>query len=231
MLTLGLLMFFKLQQMPNDALVENAIRMYSLAFVPMAFSTMLLFYYEGIERTVESGIITVISEFLGPLIFTYILYPFIGITSVWLSFPLGFVLSIVVVYIYVRIVERKDSEYSGLFFIRKGLIEKTRNYTLESKNDYVKSEMYNQLGSLNADNSSIETLDKIINTIFDSNNEKVHLEILLIDYDDKITVNMKDEGEREVMKDIEKSFSQDNIKVSEVLGFNNIEYLIKKVNE
>jgi Na+-driven multidrug efflux pump len=227
----GLLMFFKLQQMPNDALVENAIRMYSLAFVPMAFSTMLLFYYEGIERTVESGIITVISEFLGPLIFTYILYPFIGITSVWLSFPLGFVLSIVVVYIYVRIVERKDSEYSGLFFIRKGLIEKTRNYTLESKNDYVKSEMYNQLGSLNADNSSIETLDKIINTIFDSNNEKVHLEILLIDYDDKITVNMKDEGKREVMKDIEKSFSQDNIKVSEVLGFNNIEYLIKKVNE
>jgi hypothetical protein len=192
---------------------------------------MLLFYYEGIERTVESGIITVISEFLGPLIFTYILYPFIGITSVWLSFPLGFVLSIVVVYIYVRIVERKDSEYSGLFFIRKGLIEKTRNYTLESKNDYVKSEMYNQLGSLNADNSSIETLDKIINTIFDSNNEKVHLEILLIDYDDKITVNMKDEGKREVMKDIEKSFSQDNIKVSEVLGFNNIEYLIKKVNE
>jgi Na+-driven multidrug efflux pump len=224
----GLLMFFKLQQMPNDALVENAIRMYSLAFVPMAFSTMLLFYYEGIERTVESGIITVISEFLGPLIFTYILYPFIGITSVWLSFPLGFVLSIVVVYIYVRIVERKDSEYSGLFFIRKGLIEKTRNYTLESKNDYVKSEMYNQLGSLNADNSSIETLDKIINTIFDSNNENVHVEILLIDYGDKITINMKDEGKREVLKDIEKSFSEDNIKVSEVLGFNNIEYVINR---
>jgi O-antigen/teichoic acid export membrane protein len=224
----GLLMFFKLQQMPNDALVENAIRMYSLAFVPMAFSTMLLFYYEGIERTVESGIITVISEFLGPLIFTYILYPFIGITSVWLSFPLGFVLSIVVVYIYVRIVERKDSEYSGLFFIRKGLIEKTRNYTLESKNDDVKSEMFSHLESLNADSSSIETLDKIINTIFDSNNEKVHVEILLIDYDEKITINMKDEGKREVMKDIEKSFSKDNIKVSEVLGFNNIEYEINR---
>ena len=35
--------------MPNDALVENALRIYSLAFIPMAFSTMLLFYYEGIE--------------------------------------------------------------------------------------------------------------------------------------------------------------------------------------
>lgn len=222
----GLLMFFNLSQMPNDSLFENALRIYSLAFMPMAFSTMLLFYYEGIERTVESGIITVISEFLGPLMFTFILYPFIGITSIWVSFPLGFVFTIVVVAVYVRIVERNDSEYSGLFFIRKGLIEKTRNYTLESKNDAMKDEMVNHLKSLNVDSSSLETLDNIINTIFDSNDEKVHVEILLIDYGDKITINMKDEGKREVLKDIEKSFSQDDIKVSEVLGFNNIEYTI-----
>ena len=224
----GLLIFFNLHQMPNDALVENAIRIYSLSFVPIAFSTMLLFYYEGIERTVESGILTIISELLGPLMFTYLLFPYIGITSVWLSFPLGVVLSIAVVAIYIKIVQRKDSEYSGLFFIRRGLIEKTRNYTLESKNDDMKSEMFNHLESLNADNSSIETLDKIINTIFDSNKEKVHVEILLIDYGDKITINMKDEGDREVMKGIEKSFSQDNIKVSEVMGFNNIEYVINR---
>ena len=224
----GLLIFFKLHQMPNDGLVENAIRIYSLAFIPMAFSTMLLFYYEGIERTVESGIITIISEFLGPLMFTYILFPYIGITSVWVSFPLGFVLSIVAVAIYVRIVERKDSEYYGLFFIKKGLIEKTRNYTLESKKDSAKSEMFNHLKSLNTDNSSIDTLDKIINTIFDSNNEKLHMEILLIDYGDKITINMKDEGKREVIKKKKKSFSQDSIKVSEVLGFNNVEYEINR---
>ena len=227
----GLLMFFNLSQMPNDALVENALRIYSLAFIPMVFSTMLLFYYEGIEKTVESGIITVISELLGPLIFTFILYPFIGITSVWVSFPLGFILSVVVVAIYVKVVERKDSEYYGLFFIRKGLIEKTRNYTLESKDDGMSTEMYNHLKTLNVDSSSLETLEKIINTIFDSNDEKVHVEILLVDYDDKIAVNMKDEGKREVLKDIEKSFSQDNVKVSEVLGFNNIEYTIKKVKD
>ena len=227
----GLLMFFNLNQMPNDSLVENALRIYSLAFIPMVFSTMLLFYYEGIEKIVESGIITVISELLGPLIFTFILYPVIGITSVWVSFPLGFILSIVVVAIYVKVVERNDCEYEGLFFIRKGLIEKTRNYTLESKNDDVKSEMFNHLKSLNVADSYLKTLDNIINTIFDSNDEKVHVEILLIDYDDKIAVNMKDEGKREVLKDIEKSFSQDNVKVSEVLGFNNIEYTIKRVNE
>lgn len=86
--------------------------------------------------------------------------------------------------------------------------------------------MFSHLETLNVDDSSIETLSNIIDTIFDSNNEKVHVEIVLIDYDDKITINMNDEGKREVMKDIEKSFSQDNVKVSEVLGFNNIEYEI-----
>ena len=150
------------------------------------------------------------------MIFTFILYPFIGITSVWVSFPLGFVLSIVAVAFYVKWIERKDSEYYGLFFIRKGLIEKTRNYTLESKDDGRTTEMFNHLKTLNVDSSSLETLDKIINTIFDSNDEKVHVEVLLVDYDDKITVNMKDEVKREVMKEIERSFLQDNIKVSEV---------------
>ena len=51
------------------------------------------------------------------------------------------------------------------------------------------------------------------------------------DYNDKIAINMKDEGKREVIKNIEKSFSQDRIKVSEVLGFNNIEYTIKNVKD
>ena len=224
----GLLMFFNLSHMPNDGLVENALRIYSLSFVPMAFSSILIFYYESIERTVESGIVSSISALVGPLAFTFVLYPLIGITSVWVSFPLGFVLSILVVWIYVRIVERKDSEYSGLFFIRKGLIEKTRNYTLESKNGDSKAEMFSHLKSLNVDGSYLETLDRIINTIFDTNYGKVHVEILLIDYDDRITVNMKDEGKREVIKNIEKDFSDDNIKVSEVLGFNNIEYEVNK---
>ena len=107
------------------------------------------------------------------------------------------------------------------------MIEKTRNYTLKSKNDNEKTEMFNHLESLNIDSSSCETLNKLINMIFDLNDENVSIDILLIDYGDKITVNMKDEGKREVLENIEKTFSQDNVKVSEVLGLNNIEYTIK----
>ena len=91
--------------------------------------------------------------------------------------------------------------------------------------------MFNHLKSLNVDFSSSETLNKIINMIFDLNDENINVEILVIDYGDKITVNMKDEGKREVIENIEKTFSQDNVKVSEVLGLNNIEYTINEVKD
>lgn len=194
----------------------------------MVFSNILIFYYEGIERVVESGIVAIISELLGPLMFIFILYPFMGINSVWISFPLGFTLSIVVVSIYVKIVEGKEKQYSGLFFIKKELLEKSRNYTIKSKNDDVKTDMFNHLKSLDIDPTFCETLNQIINRFFELNDDGLSIEILLIDYDDRIVVNMKDEGKREVMRDIETSFSQDNVKVSEVMDFNNIEYVFCK---
>ncbi len=82
---------------------------------------------------------------------------------------------------------------------------------------------------MNADEAYCETLNQIINFIFESNNDNVSIEVLLIDYDDRIVVNMKDEGKREVMADIEKRFSSENVKVSEVLDLNNIEYVFDKV--
>jgi hypothetical protein len=214
--------------MPNDAMVETAIRLYSLSFIPTAISIPLIFYYEGIERTVESGIISLISSLVGPLAFAFLLYPIIGINGIWISFTLGIILSIVVTAIYVKIVQRNESEYSGLLFIKQDLLKKTKNYTLKSKNDEVKHEIFAHLKSLNVEDSSIETLNGIIDEIFDLNADSIQIEFLIIDFDDKITINLKDEGKMEVMKSIEKSFSDENIKVSEVLGSNNIEYIINK---
>ena len=227
----GILMFFNLAKIPNDTLVENALRIFSISFIPMAVSTTLIFYYEGIERALESGIISFISEMLGPLMFTFALYPIINITSVWLSFPLGVTLSIVVIAIYVKLVERKEKEYSGLFFFKKEIIDKSRNYTITLKNDEVKTDMFNHLKSLNVDATHIETLNQIINIIFESNNENIYIEVLIIDYDDRIVINMKDEGKREVKTDIEKTFTSENVKISEILNFNNIEYEFDKVKD
>ena len=126
--------------------------------------------------------------------------------GIWISFTLGIISSIVTVAIYVKIVQRNESEYSGLLFIKQDLLKKTKNYTLNNKNDKVKDEIFDHLKSLNVEDSSLETLNRIIDTIFNSNGEGIQIEFLIIDFDDKITIKLKDEGKTEVMENIKKSF-------------------------
>ena len=221
------LMFYNLHAV-DDSIVEAAIRLYSLSFIPFVIAEILIFYYEGIERTLASTLIAIISTFLGPLVFTYMLYPVIGLNGIWISFALGFILSVVVNAVYVKIAEMKESEYSGTLFIKKDLVEKTRNYSLKSANDTEKTEMFSHLRTLEVSDKILNEINNLIEYIFKSNEENIFLEVLLIDYDEKISVNIKDEGKREIIKDNAEFSDNDNISYSEVLGFNNVEYVIKK---
>ena len=222
-----ILMFFSLTDNAAADQIRNALKIFSLSFLPFVLSKLLIFYYEAIERTVVSTIISLISTFLGPLVLTFALYPIIGVDGIWLSFPLGTVLAITVAWIYVKIVEEK--EYSGPFFIKKDLIQKTRNYTIESVNDATRTEMMEHLKTLDLDDSSTETIVKLIDEIFKFNNNDVAMEVLIVDYDDNITINIKDEGKKNIWENISKDLLDNkSIKFTEVLGFNNTEYVINK---
>ena len=224
-----ILMFFSLTNNAAADQIRNALKIFSISFLPYVLSTMLIFYYEAIERTVVSTIISFISTFLGPLVLTFALYPIIGVDGIWLSFPLGTVLAITVAWIYVKIVERKEKEYSGPFFIKKDLIQKTRNYTIESVNDATRTEMMEHLKTLDLDDSSTKTIVKLIDEIFKFNNNDVAMEVLIVDYDDNITINIKDEGKKNIWENISKDLLDNkSIKFTEVLGFNNTEYVINK---
>ena len=224
-----ILMFFSLTDNAAADQIRNALKIFSLSFLPFVLSTLLIFYYEAIERTVVSTIISLISTFLGPLVLTFALYPIIGVDGIWLSFPLGTVLAITVAWIYVKIIERKEKEYSEPFFIKKDLIQKTRNYTIESVNDATRTEMMEHLKTLDLDDSSTETIVKLIDEIFKFNNNDVAMEVLIVDYDDNITINIKDEGKKNIWENISKDLLDNkSIKFTEVLGFNNTEYVIDK---
>lgn len=224
-----ILMFFSLTDNAAADQIRNALKIFSLSFLPFVLSTILIFYYEAIERTVVSTIISFISTFLGPLVLTFALYPIIGVDGIWLSFPLGIVLAITVAWIYVKIVERREKEYGGPFFIKKDLIQKTRNYTLESVNDTTRTEMMEHLKTLDLDDSSTKTIVKLVDEIFRYNNNDVAMEVLIVDYGDNITVNIKDEGKKNIWEDISKDILDNkDIKFTEVLGFNNTEYVINK---
>lgn len=225
----GFLMLFNLHDHSAAEIIGTALKIYSIAFIPNVFSTILIFYYEAIERTTVSTIISLVSTFLGPLVMAFALYPIMGDNGIWISFAVGMVMSLIVAAIYVKIVEKREPEYKGLFFIKKDLIPKTRNYTLKSPIDSARNEMQEHLTSINVDGESLKTVNKLVDDIFQYNDNDVIIELLIIDYDDNISIDIKDEGKQNFNKSIDKELSDnENIKFTEVLGFNNIEYIINK---
>lgn len=224
----GFLIFFNLHHMPNDSSVETAIRLYSLSFIPYVIVSILIFYYEGIERFVPSGLVSFISGLAGPLLFTFMLYPLIGVNGIWLSFFFGMMLAILVALLYSKIIERREKEYSGLFYIKKDLMPKTRNYALEYIDDTSKDAMYNHLKELNVYVPDLKKLDGILKCIFEGNGGNVLLNILIIDYDDHIIINIKDEGKRDIIKGNAEFSRDEQIDYSEVLGFNNVKLTLFK---
>ena len=55
------------------------------------------------------------------------------------------------------------------------------------------------------------------------------MEIMVIDYDDNVNVNINDMGKEGLFDEIKKQVSDDeNLKFTNVLGFNNFEYVINK---
>ena len=83
--------------------------------------------------------------------------------------------------------------------------------------------------TLDLDDSSTETIVKLIDEIFKFNNNDVAMEVLIVDYDDNITINIKDEGKKNIWENISKDLLDNkSIKFTEVLGFNNTEYVIDK---
>ncbi len=224
----GFLIFYNLHHMPSDSTIENALRLFSLSFIPFTFVSILLFYYEGIERFVPAGVVSIISTLIGPLLFTFVLYQIMGPNGIWLSFLFGTFLALLVAVLCSKFSERREKEYYGLFYIKKDLIPKTRNYTLENINDSTKNEMFDYLNGLNTSNSECEKLDEILEYLFENNEDDIFVEILIIDYDNNISINIKDEGKREIIRDNVEFSNDEHINSSEVLGLNNVELTIPK---
>ena len=221
----GFLIFFNIHNHSAVLTIQNALQIYSIAFIPNVLSTILIFYYEAIERTTVSTIISIIATFAGPLAMAFLLYPVMGENGIWISLAAGTVLSIIIAAIYVKIVEKREPEYNGLFFIKKDLIPKTRNYTVKAPNDRIREEIRQHLADINADDESFTIMDELVDAIFRFNDNNVIVELLIIDYDDRISINIKDEGKQDLKNNIDAELSDnENIKFTEVLGFNNVEY-------
>ena len=85
---------------------------------------------------------------------------------------------------------------------------------------------------LNADKTDLDKLNAILDKIFDDDDGDIIIEVLVIDYDDNINVNIKDEGKGRILDEVKKEIElSDDVKYSQTLGFNNIEYVMNKAKD
>ena len=193
---------------------KHALQLYSFLFLLSILPSLLVFYYEAIERTVLSTALSILYTLVLPLGSVYVLYNMIGSDGIWLGFPVGCLLSVIFVVVSVKVIQSREPKYSGLFFIEKDLEDKTRNFALTDNDTKERDECLQHLKNLNANEEFCKNTNKIFDVILDTN-ESIHLDI-------------KYNGEQENLEHLKENFPEGLLKYAEVLGFNTIEYEMSK---
>ncbi|WP_407430876.1 MATE family efflux transporter [Methanobrevibacter sp.] len=225
----GFLALYNFEHMEIAGFAINAVRLYSLFFVLSVLPSMLIFYYEAIERSLLSTVLSVLYTLVLPLICVVSLYYMIGSNGIWLGFPVSCLIVTVFIFLSVKFIQKREPKYSTLFFIEEDLAEHTENFVLTDNDMNARKECLNHLKTLNASDEFCDNVDKIFDVIFDTNSHDTYVEVLVIDYDDNIHVDIKYDGEHENLEHIKHNFPEGLFKYAEVLGFNTIEYEMKKI--
>ncbi|WP_407454594.1 MATE family efflux transporter [Methanobrevibacter sp.] len=221
----GFLALYGFNKMEIADFVINALKLYSLFFIVSVLPSLLIFYYEAIERSALSTVFSVLYTLVLPLICVIGLYNLIGSNGIWLGFPISCLLTIIIIYITVKVIQRREPKYSGLFFIEEDLMDKTKNFVLTDNNLRAKEECLEHLKNLNAGDEFCNNVNKIFDVIFDTIPHGKYVEVLVIDYDDNIHVDIKYDGDKETLEHLKHNFPEGLFKYAEVLGFNTIEYV------
>ena len=137
-------------------------------------------------------------------------------------------ISMGLIVIFVKAIQRREPKYSGLFFIEKDLVSKTKNFVLTDNDLKERENCLNHLKNLNANDEFCNNTSKIFDIIFDTNPHGTYVEVLVIDYDDNIHIDIKYDGEKENLEHLKHNFPDGLLKYAEVLGFNTIEYVMDK---
>lgn len=74
----GFLALYNFNQLDIAGFAKNAIKLYSLIFLVSILPSLLIFYYEAIERSVLSTVLSVLETLVMPLISVVVLYELIG---------------------------------------------------------------------------------------------------------------------------------------------------------
>ena len=224
----GFLALYNFNNIDIADFVINSLRLFSFYFILSILPSLLIFYYGAIERSVFSTVLSVLFELVLPLISIFALYSLIGSNGIWLGFSLGCIIIMVIIIIGVKLIQKREQEYEGLFFVEKDLVNKIKNFVLTDNNVTAINDCLAHLINLNADEEFCDNVNRIFDVIFDTNDRGTYVEVLVIDYPDNIHVDIKYDGLKENLEQLKRNFPEGLLNYAEVLGFNTIEYVMDK---
>ncbi len=90
----------------------TAIRGYAIGLPFLAFNVSFANYYQATGRTRHAHIVNICIEFVCTALLSVVLCPMLGVTAVWIAFPLGSILLTAI--LVIMAIFKKSSERSGL---------------------------------------------------------------------------------------------------------------------
>ena len=144
----GFLALYNFNQKEIAGFAANALKLYSFYFLLSIIPNLLVFYYEAIERSVLSTVLSTLFTLGFPLVSVFVLYNFMGSDGIWLGFPVSCIITTIVIVITVKAIQIREPKYSGLFFIEKDLVDKTKNFVLTGNNLKANEDCLNHLRNL-----------------------------------------------------------------------------------
>ena len=188
-------------------LAVTGARLFSVSLLPSAFNTVFKNYYQGINRSRLTNVISFCQNFAFIALFAVIFAPFINTTGIWISWMCGESLVLISVALYVWIKNRKTSFSAESFSLIPGsfgatdtdCLDATVRTTSEIAEVSERSEEFCRTRGENVRDSKLislcieEMANNIVEHGFKKDNRNDHtIDIRLVFKDDKRMIRIRD---------------------------------------
>lgn len=194
----AILFLYSVKNVTHIPVVLNALKIFAISYVGTAITFLYTFYAQAIQKNQLSTIISFLEGLVLPISLAIILAYVFGADGIWISFAIAEALTILFIFIYSRLLNKKtNGEYTG-FFINKrnddarvfehtiqGNVEEAVNLSREVQ-DYLKGNKSATLVSL--------AIEEMIVNIININESVDAIDVIVRKNEDNILIAVKDNG-------------------------------------
>lgn len=225
---------------PSDLnTLMNAVRIFSLCFLPYSINFLYIFYLQSIQNNKLANALTLLNGLIFPVMFVLIFSLIGDVNWIWFAFVISEVATLAVICLYSKYLNKKtNGKYAGFFLQEHDKNEKMMGYTIKAnEKDAAGLSMEVQKFLDDEETSKLASLaiKEISDYILDVNDELDWIDVIVRDNEESTIISIKHSGigynPKEDVSSDKIDFLlkiSDDIDYSQILGLNNTVITIKK---